>query len=104
MNVKGKVIDPLEFPSWVLTRYEAAGIEFGVAAIKGKGLQAVLNQITKAANGDQLALSKMLGKHRLGSGTAVIACHDRAFLEGVCSDLINLEDGRIISQRPIDHS
>ena len=40
---------------------EAAGIQFGVTAIKAKGLQAVLNQVTDAADGDQLALRKLLG-------------------------------------------
>ncbi len=28
VNVRGKVIDPLAFPLWVLERYQAAGIEF----------------------------------------------------------------------------
>jgi len=27
-NVNGMVIDPLSFPSWILARYEAAGVEF----------------------------------------------------------------------------
>lgn len=29
VNVRGKVIDTLEFPPWVLARYEAVGIDFG---------------------------------------------------------------------------
>lgn len=28
VDVKGKVVDPLEFPAWVPLRYQAAGIEF----------------------------------------------------------------------------
>jgi len=28
VNVRGKVVDPLEFPLWVYDRYELAGIEF----------------------------------------------------------------------------
>lgn len=28
IDVVGKVVDPLEFPAWVLMRYQAAGIEF----------------------------------------------------------------------------
>ena len=33
---RAKVIDPLEFPAWVLARYEAAGIEF--ERMRGEGL------------------------------------------------------------------
>lgn len=28
INFTGKIVDPLQFPDWVLARYEAAGIEF----------------------------------------------------------------------------
>ena len=64
----------------------------------------LLDEPTTGLDTDSVAaLSKMLHKHRLQSGTAVIACHDRTFLESVCSDLINLEQGRMISHIDTDH-
>lgn len=37
VNVVGKVIDPLEFPAWVLMRYQVAGIEF--EQVRGENIE-----------------------------------------------------------------
>ena len=65
----------------------------------------LLDEPTSGLDTDSVdVLSNMLSKHRLQSGTAIIACHDRTFLKGVCSDLINLEEGKMLSHIDIDHS
>ena len=63
----------------------------------------LLDEPTSGLDTDSVdVLSNMLSEHRLRGGTAVIACHDRTFLEGACSDLIHLENGRVMLQRTID--
>jgi ATPase subunit of ABC transporter with duplicated ATPase domains len=42
-----------------------------------------------------------LRKHREEGGAALIACHDAAFMKEVCTDIIEIDKGRIIRHGPV---
>jgi ABC-2 type transport system ATP-binding protein len=44
------------------------------------------------------ALAELLIEHRQGGGTAVLACHDRGFVERCCSEVIAISGGRLVQQ------
>ena len=48
------------------------------------------------------ALCNALKKHRENGGAALIACHDAAFIKEVCTDIIEIDKGRILRQGPTE--
>jgi len=48
------------------------------------------------------ALCNALKKHRENGRAAVVACHDAAFIREVCTDVIEIDKGKIIRQGPVE--
>ncbi len=48
------------------------------------------------------ALYHSLKKHNRNGGTALIACHNAAFIKEVCTDIIEIDKGKIIRQGPAE--
>jgi len=46
-------------------------------------------------------LSELLAAHRIGDGSAVLASHDRRFVEEICTNLLVLEKGRLIGKTDV---
>ena len=44
----------------------------------------------------------LLKEHKEDGGAALIACHDAAFIKEVCTDIIEIDKGRIIRQGPAE--
>lgn len=47
------------------------------------------------------ALCSLLRKHRQEGGAALIACHDAAFMKEVCTDIIEIDKGKIVRYGPV---
>jgi ABC-2 type transport system ATP-binding protein len=47
------------------------------------------------------SLCHLFKKHKEGGGAVLIACHDAAFVKEVCTDIIEIDKGRIILQGPL---
>ena len=48
------------------------------------------------------ALCNALKKHRENGRAAVVACHDATFIKEVCTDVIEIDKGKIIRQEPVE--
>ena len=71
------------------------------SAFIGQPKLIMLDEPTNGLDVDSLdALCKLLEDHRQKQGAAIVACHDSHFIKKVCSDVITLEDGKIINQTP----
>jgi len=61
----------------------------------------LIDEPTTGVDVDSLeSLIGLLEEHQRRGGVAVIACHDRGFRDRVCSDVIELEGGRLVAQGP----
>ena len=70
------------------------------SAFIGKPRILLLDEPTTGLDVDSLeSLASLLKRHRQEGGTVVIASHDRAFVDSVCSDVIELDDGQIVGQK-----
>jgi len=47
------------------------------------------------------ALCNLLKKHREKGGAALIACHDAIFVKKVCTDIIEIDKGKIVQHGPV---
>ena len=48
------------------------------------------------------ALCRSLRKHQEEGGAALIACHNAAFVKDVCTDIIEIEKGKIVQHGPVE--
>ena len=48
------------------------------------------------------ALCHSLKKHRQDGGAALVACHDATFIKEVCTDIIEIDKGRILRHGPAE--
>lgn len=66
------------------------------SAFIGQPKLIILDEPTNGLDVDSLAaLCDMLTAHRQNGGTAILACHDSAFVTRVCSKVIVLENGTV---------
>jgi len=67
------------------------------SAFIGRPKVILLDEPTTGLDVDSVdSLACLLEEHRGEGGTAVIACHDQGFVEKVCSDVIELDSGKIV--------
>ena len=69
------------------------------AALIGKPRLIILDEPTNGLDVDSVeVLCETLKKQRENGGAAIVACHDRAFIERVCTDRVTLENGAVVKQ------
>jgi len=73
-----------------------------ISAFIGEPKLIVMDEPINGLDVDSIeALCKLLKKHREKGGAALIACHDAAFIKGVCTDIIEIDKGKITKYGPI---
>lgn len=73
-----------------------------ISAFIGKPKLIVMDEPINGLDIDSIeALCGLLRKHREEGGAALIACHDAAFMKEVCTDIIEIDKGRIIRHGPV---
>ncbi|MHC4225897.1 MAG: ABC transporter ATP-binding protein [Planctomycetota bacterium] len=73
-----------------------------ISAFIGKPKLIVMDEPINGLDIDSIeALCSLLRKHREEGGAALIACHDAAFMKEVCTDIIEIDKGRIIRHGPV---
>jgi len=71
------------------------------SAFLGQPKIMLLDEPTNGLDVDSLdALCRLLQEHRQNSGIAILACHDSQFIARVCSEVVTMENGKVIRQNP----
>jgi ABC-2 type transport system ATP-binding protein len=73
-----------------------------VSAFIGEPKLIVMDEPTNGLDVDSIeALCRLLREHRHGGGAALIACHDAAFMKETCTDIIEIDEGKIVQHGPV---
>jgi len=73
-----------------------------VSAFIGEPKLIVMDEPINGLDIDSIeALCSLLKKHREEGGAALIACHDATFIKEVCTDIIEIDKGKIVQYAPV---
>ncbi len=73
-----------------------------ISAFIGEPKLIVMDEPVNGLDIDSIeALCSLLRKHREKGGAALIACHDATFMKEVCTDIIEIDKGKIVQYGPV---
>ena len=73
-----------------------------ISAFIGEPKLIVMDEPTSGLDVDSIeALCRLLREHRQEGGAALIACHNATFMKETCTDIIEIDGGKIVRYGPV---